>query len=133
MIFKGTLGTGGTITALPTASTTTVGDTYKVITAGTYASTAAKVGDVFVCSSDPAWVLIPSGDEPSGTVTNIATGSGLTGGPITSSGTISHADTSSQASVTASGRKYITGVTLDGFGHVTGLTTGTETVTDTNT
>ena len=88
MIFKGTLGTGGTITALPTATASTVGDTYKVITAGTYASTAAKVGDVFVCSSTPAWVLIPSGDEPSGTVTNVATGAGLTGGPVTSSGTI---------------------------------------------
>ena len=30
-------------------------------------------------------------------------------------------------------RKYITGVTLDTYGHVTGLTTGTETVIDTNT
>ena len=88
MVFKGTLGTGGTITSLPSATVDTVGDTYKVITAGTYASIAAKVGDVFVCSSAPAWVLIPSGDEPSGTVTNIATGTGLTGGPITSSGTI---------------------------------------------
>lgn len=46
---------------------------------------------------------------------------------------IEHADTSSQASVTASGRKYITGVTLDEYGHVTKLTTGTETVTNTNT
>ena len=35
--------------------------------------------------------MLPSGDEPSGTVTNIATGTGLTGGPITTSGTISHA------------------------------------------
>lgn len=40
---------------------------------------------------------------------------------------INHADTSSQASVTPSERKYITGVTLDTYGHVTGLTTGTET------
>ena len=40
---------------------------------------------------------------------------------------INHADTSSQASITAEGRKYITGVTLDTYGHVTGLTTGTET------
>ena len=68
-----------------------------------------------------------------GTVTSVAAGSGLAGGTITGSGTISHGDTSSQASVTASGRKYITGVTLDTYGHVTGLTTGTETVTDTNT
>ena len=33
--------------------------------------------------------MIPSGDEPSGTVTNIATGTGLIGGPITTTGTIS--------------------------------------------
>lgn len=45
---------------------------------------------------------------------------------------INHADTSSQESITANGRKYVTGVTLDTYGHVTGLTTGTETVTDTN-
>ena len=88
MVFKGTLGVGGTITSLPTAETNTIGDTYKVITAGTYASIAAKVGDVFVCNSTPAWILIPSGDEPNGTVTNIATGAGLTGGSITTSGTI---------------------------------------------
>ena len=68
-----------------------------------------------------------------GTVTSVVVGSGLAGGTITGSGTISHGDTSSQSSITASGRKYITGVTLDTYGHVTGLTTGTETVTDTNT
>lgn len=46
---------------------------------------------------------------------------------------INHDDTSSQSSITASGRTYITGVTLDTYGHVTALTTGTETVVDTNT
>jgi len=45
-------------------------------------------------------------------------GNGIT---VDSTG-INHADTSSQASVTASGRKYVTGVTLDTYGHVTGLT-----------
>ena len=88
MVFKGSLGTGGTITTLPTASASNTGYTYKVITAGTYASQAAKVGDTFI-SDGSSWVLIPSGDEPSGTVTSIATGNGLTGGPITSSGEIS--------------------------------------------
>lgn len=92
MQFKGTLGTNGTITSLPTAAASNAGFAYKVITAGTYASQAAKVGDMFV-SDGSAWILIPSGDEPSGTVTNVATGTGLTGGPITSSGTISHLNT----------------------------------------
>lgn len=68
-----------------------------------------------------------------GTVTSIAAGSGLTGGTISTSGTISHAVPSNvPANVTASGRRYITGVSLDTFGHVVGLTTGTETVTDTH-
>lgn len=67
-----------------------------------------------------------------GTVTSVVAGNGLAGGTITGTGTISHGDTSSQGSITASGRKYVTGVTLDTYGHVTGLTTGTETVTDTN-
>lgn len=63
----------------------------------------------------------------------VSAGSGLTGGgALASNITISHADTSSQSSVSASGRKYITGVTLDTYGHVTGLKTGTETVTNTD-
>lgn len=93
MLFKGSLGTNGTITDLPAASSANEGFTYKVITAGTYASQDAKVGDVFI-SNGEAWVLIPSGDEPSGTVTSVnaegASGSHLvvSEGPITSSGTL---------------------------------------------
>ena len=92
MIFKGSLGTGGTVETLPEASANTIGDVYKVITAGTYAGETAKVGDLYIGTktgdSTYAWTLIPSGDEPAGTVTNVATGVGLTGGPITSEGTI---------------------------------------------
>ena len=47
--------------------------------------------------------------------------------------TINHDDTSSQASVNNSGRTYIQDITLDTYGHVTGITSATETVTDTNT
>ena len=57
----------------------------------------------------------------------VAAGSGLT----QETNGLAHSDTSSQASLTASSRTYVTGVTLDTFGHVTGLTTATETVTDT--
>lgn len=52
MIFKGTLGTGGTITALPT--TYKVGYTYRVITAGTYAGVVCEVGDLIVALIDRA-------------------------------------------------------------------------------
>lgn len=92
MIFKGSLGSGGTISTLPAASSANEGYVYKVITDGTYASQAAKVGDTFI-SDGSTWVLIPSGDEPSGTVTSVAaTGSNhisVSGSPITSSGTLS--------------------------------------------
>ena len=99
MIFKGSLGTGGTVTTLPVASEANKGFTYKVITAGTYQGVAAEVGDTLI-SDGTAWVLIPSGDEPSGTVTNVGVSSTdgsitVSGSPITSSGTIDlavHAD-----------------------------------------
>lgn len=89
MQFKGTIGTSGTVewSALPTAAAANEGYTYKVITAHDTAP-ICKVGDTIV-SNGSEWTIIPSGDEPAGTVTNVATGSGLTGGPITSSGTIS--------------------------------------------
>jgi hypothetical protein len=66
MIFKGTLGTGGTITALPT--TYNIGWTYKVITAGTYAGKVCEVGDLIIAIVDRAgtgntnddWTVIQS-------------------------------------------------------------------------
>lgn len=47
--------------------------------------------------------------------------------------TFNHADTSSQASVNNSGRTYIQDITLDTYGHITGITSATETVTNTDT
>ena len=47
--------------------------------------------------------------------------------------TFSHTDTSNQGSVNNSGRTYIQDITLDTYGHVTALTSATETVVDTNT
>src|SRR6056297_3902572 len=56
---------------------------------------------------------------------SISGGTGLTGGgDITSSRTLSHADTSSQASSDNSGNTFIQDISLDGYGHLTGLTTG---------
>lgn len=50
MMFKGTLGSGGTATALP--ATHKAGWTYKVITAGTYAGQTCEVGDLVICVTD---------------------------------------------------------------------------------
>ena len=75
---------------MPAAATKNKGHTYKVITDHSADSKcpACKAGDMII-SNGSAWVVIPSGDEPSGTVTSVATGTGLSGGPITTSGTIS--------------------------------------------
>ena len=67
MVYKGTLGTNGTITSLPNVSTANTGFTYKVITAGTYASKAADVGDMFI-SNGSTWELVPSGDDISSVI-----------------------------------------------------------------
>lgn len=124
MQFKGSLGTGGTITSLPTADSSNSGWTYKVITAGTYASQAAKVGDIFI-STGLEWVLIPSGDEPSGTVTSIAISATSpiaidSSAAITTSGTrtISHANSGVTAGTYRS-------VTVNATGHVTAGTNPT--------
>ena len=141
MIFKGTAGIGGTVTesSIAIAATSNKGYTYKVITDGTYGGTAAKVGDLLI-SDGTAWILIPAGDEPGGTVTSITlkAGNGITldtdNTAITASGTrtISHADTSSVSNVTAANRTYVKSLTFDTYGHVTAVSTGTETVTNTD-
>ena len=80
-------------------------------------------------SSEQMFVNVPWTDT--NTNTTYTAGSGLT----LSGTTFSHSDTSSQASSSNSGRTYIQSINVDGQGHVTGLSTATETVvnTDTNT
>jgi len=100
MIFRGSLGTGGTITDLPAAAKANAGDVYKVIVAGDYTivpadpkadpptpaeTQHAEIGDLFICGQTGtgsgatyAWNLIPSGDVPAGTVTSVGVTAGLT-------------------------------------------------------
>ena len=126
MVFKGTIGTNGTAgTALPTTGVK-VGDTYKIITAGTYAGQAAKAGDLFIATATtPTWAYVPSGDEGNGTVTSVtikATGPIAidSSSAITTSGTrtISH----SNSGVTAGTYRS---VTVNATGHVTAGTNPT--------
>lgn len=85
MVFKGTLGTGGTITAVPTTNVVK-GDTYKVITAGTWAGSSCKVGDLLIALTSGAsvtattanWAYVPSGNENETTVKYVTDASSVT-------------------------------------------------------
>ena len=92
---------------------------------------AASDSNVFTDADHSKLNGIEAGAKNDQTIT---AGSGLSGGG-TGDVTLSHSDTSSQASVNGSGRTYVQDITLDTYGHVTGLATATETVvnTDTNT
>lgn len=64
MVFRGTIGAADknpTVTALPEGAG--VGDTYKVVSNGTYGTLAARVGDIIIYAKDLGWVLVPSGDD----------------------------------------------------------------------
>lgn len=120
MRFKGTIGTGGTAgTSLPTSGVK-VGDTYKIVSDGTYASQAAKVGDLFIATATtPTWAYVPSGDDTG--VSQITAGAGLNttsddtstdGGTITTTGTLFL----TKSGVTAGTYQ---GITVDKYGRVT--------------
>jgi len=89
--------------------------------------------------SDEAFIRLTAGGSGSGTdditlavgTTGTSNTAGLTIQQASDVITFKHADTSSQASVSNSGRTYIQGITLDEFGHITAISSGTETVTDT--
>ena len=96
MRFKGTLGTGGTITALPASHK--VGDSYKVITAGTYAGQKCEVGDMVICvtagstANDAHWTVVQANVDgavtgPASAVSGrVAVFNGTTGKVIKDSG-----------------------------------------------
>lgn len=99
MRYKGTIGTSGTVTSLP--ATHTVGDTYKVITASTYAGKKCEVGDMLICNTsgtvatDSHWDVVQAnidgavtltGNQSSVTANTVPVFEGATGKVIKSSG-----------------------------------------------
>jgi hypothetical protein len=66
---------------------------------------------------DQTWASVAAGS--SGTVTSVGSGTGLTGGPITTTGTLSLATAGSGAATYSSG---ISAITVDSYGRVTSVT-----------
>jgi hypothetical protein len=136
MQFKGTIGTGGTVTALPT--THSAGWTYRVITAATYAGVVTEVGDLIIAVIDRAgtgnansdWTVVQTNIDgavigpSSSTSGNISTFNGTSGKLIQDSGVsfettlTTNSDTKSPTSKAVA--TYVTGL---------GYTTNTGTVT----
>lgn len=96
MVFKGTIGTNGSVTSLPTSHQ--VGDVYVVSTAGSYAGQTCEVGDMIVCtitgtaSKNNDWTVVQSNINgavtgPSSSVnSHVAIFDGSTGKVIKDSG-----------------------------------------------
>ena len=81
MVFRGTVGTGGTIATLPDANVDNIGWAYVAVSAGTTPDDTPKnyaIGDMLV-SDGAEWVVIPAGDDP-------VAWSQITGKPTTLSG-----------------------------------------------
>ena len=133
MRFKGTLGTSGTITALPASHE--AGDTYRVITAGTYAGKYCEVGTLIICvndgtaAADADWTSVETNEDgavvgpSSSTENSLAVFSTASGRVIKDAGSyvtyLNH--------VAAAKTGYIDGlkITGSGYGEAANLSSGT--------
>ena len=141
MVFKGTIGTGGTVTALPTTYKT--GWTYRVITAGTYAGQNCEVGDLIIAlvdrdgtgNLDSDWTVAQTNID--GAITDIEATTPITVSGSGASRTIGHTNSGVTAgsyglasnATPAFGATFdVPYVTVDAKGHVTSGKTNTVTI-----
>lgn len=103
---------------------TGAGELYVMNTEG--AITFGTTNITFVQVASTAVFTAGNGIELTGTVFSVGAGTGLT----QEAGGLAHADTSSQASVDNSGNTFIQDITVDGFGHVTGIASAAVSVND---
>lgn len=147
MVFKGTLSSeaadGATNSTLSGATKAQVGDTYKVLRAGTYGGLDALPGDMIICrqkgtgsTATYEWILIPSGDDVDKFVTSVEAGAGLVKSGTALAPVISHIDYGSTTLTNLDGYatsintgnhkgygvkgKFVTDIAFDndGLGHV---------------
>jgi hypothetical protein len=150
MVFKGTLGTGGTVTSLPT--THSAGWTYKVVTAGTFAGKVCEVGDMVIAivnrsgsgNTNNDWAVIQANIDgavtgpASATNGNFAVFSG-TSGKIIANSTFNSGSFAAAAHVGATGNAHgVATTSVNGFmsaddkTKLNGITAGAEPNVGTN-
>lgn len=110
MRFKGTIGTGGDVTSLPTTGVK-IGDTYRVITAGTYAGQACEIGDLIIATATtPTWTVAQTNID--GAITSISGTSpiSVTGSGSSRTVSISDATTSASGAMSSSDKTKLNGI-----------------------
>ncbi len=141
LVYKGTIASsGGTVTELPASHA--VGDVYVVATAGTYAGKVCEVGDMVICNkagtaaSDSDWTVVNGENQVSQSNSEFTTDAtskafAVVDGTILNLKVTHHTPSGGSAMSTTAGTAVgwsgavITGLTSDGKGHITGVTTGT--------
>jgi hypothetical protein len=128
----------GVVNSASALSTTAErGDFYRAGSQFVVGSTTIHANDIIIAAiKNPTqtigangWDVIHSGDM--GVTQVSALNTSISIGGTAAAPTIAHGDTSNVANLVASSRSYVTSLTFDGYGHVTGYSVGTETVTDT--
>lgn len=117
MVFKGTLGTSGTVTSLPNNHRS--GDTYRVVTAGSYAGQTCEIGDLVICiesgttANNAHWTVAQTNID--GAITNI------TSSTLSVSGGVTRTINLNNSGVTANsgGTTYYNNIKVDQYGRVT--------------
>lgn len=118
--------TGKVFTGVSNGTTITTTGVGALVLTG-FAASAADTGaltatDTITKALNKLYNLANSKTSNTGTVTSVATGGGLTGGPITTTGTISHATKPSSGTALkageGSGLTFLTEIALDSYGHV---------------
>lgn len=118
--------TGKVFTGVSNGTTITTTNVGALVLTGFAASTAdtgaLAATDTITKALNKLYNLANSKTSNTGTVTSVSAGGGLTGGPITTSGTISHATKPSSGTAleagTGSGLTFLTEIALDAYGHV---------------